>query len=75
MRALEDQRAREEKHRMQEQTKADLDFSLRLKMKRKVITSQEYLIIVNICLCFLGQASTRRSCNGHEASRADAAGF
>ena len=36
LRAMEEQRALEEKRRKQAETKSDLDYSLRLKMKKKV---------------------------------------
>ena len=45
LRAMEEQRMKEEKRRRQEETMADLDYSLKLKMKRKAKNVQQELAL------------------------------
>ena len=45
LRALEEQRMKEEKRRRQEETKADLDYSLKLKMKKRAKEVQQELAL------------------------------
>ena len=45
MREMEEQRMKEEKRRRQEETMADLDYSLKLKMKKKAKNIQQELAL------------------------------
>ena len=45
LRAMEEQRMREEKQRRMEERKADLDYSLKLKMKKKAKDVQQELAL------------------------------
>ena len=62
LRALEEQRMKEEKRRRQEETKADLDYSLKLKMKKRAKEVQQELALDMKLLEQMLTATTNEAC-------------